>query len=368
MKIVQVNSNLTKKDSIANVILSSHRVFTEAGFDSTIVIDTISDYDDDFVYPLFMREALKISWISIFKKALFFDNKTKLIKGYFHDTLSHYRKVRPIFDAADVRIWHNSGYLLSSYLIHTNDIVFFHNYTYPYLRDKYNGPNELNLKAYLPAYNDLNLNYICPSQFNIDTLHKLNINYSHVYRLPLYHNYKLPYISRHPNNPKLIAWGRYAKNKAVPELVEEASESNLSLTYFGDNYTLKEYIEEKHKAQPYVTKDIRLLGQVDDFEAELSNSNIYICNSYHEGFNLPLIEAEAHSLPVLARSGTAMDELVKNGYNGYLFNNIKEIPDLIDKIMKNYKQISYNAWKHSQNYTYERFKQNYLKILREYKR
>ena len=368
MRIVQVNSNLTKKDSIANVILSSHKVFTEAGYDSKIIVDTLSDYDDDFVYPLFMKEALKISWASIFKKALFFDNKTKLIRGYLHDTLFHYRKSLSIFDSADVRIWHNSGYLLSSYLIHVNDIVFFHNYTYPYLRDKYNGPNELNLKAYLPAYNDLNLTYICPSQFNIDTLNKLNINYSHVYRLPLYHKYSLPYISRHPITPKLIAWGRYAKNKAVPELVQEASESNLHLTYFGDNYTLKEYTDEDRKAKAYATKNIHLLGQIDDFEGELSNSNIYICNSYHEGFNLPLIEAEAHSLPVLARRGTAMDELVKDGYNGYLFNNIKEIPDLIDKIMKNYKQLSYNAWKHSQNYTYEIFKQNYLRILKEYQK
>ena len=83
---------------------------------------------------------------------------------------------------------------------------------------------------------------------------------------------------------------------------------------------------------------------------------------------MPLIEAEAHSLPVLARRGTAMDELVKDGYNGFLFSDINEVPELISKIMKDYDSFSHNAWKHSQNFTYEKFKQNYLRILSEYKK
>ena len=83
---------------------------------------------------------------------------------------------------------------------------------------------------------------------------------------------------------------------------------------------------------------------------------------------MPIIEAEAHSLPILARRGTAMDELVKDGYNGYLFSDINEVPELIGKIMKDYERFSYNAWKHSQNFTYERFKGRYLKIIERYKR
>ena len=54
MKIVQVNSSLIKKDSICNIILASHNVFASAGLDSKIVVDTISEYNDDFIYPLFL--------------------------------------------------------------------------------------------------------------------------------------------------------------------------------------------------------------------------------------------------------------------------------------------------------------------------
>ncbi len=365
MKIVQVNSSLIKKDSICNIILASHNVFASDGLDSKIVVDTISEYNDDFIYPLFLRESIRISPFKILEKVLFFENKMRLLKGYAK-SMQHYKKAMAIFDNADVRIWHNSGFLLSDYLIRKHDIFFFHNYTFPYLRDKFNGPNELTLRVRLQAYNDLDLTYICPSQFNINSLDKLNINYKNVYKLPLYHKYNLPYIGRQAGTPKLIAWGRYAKNKAVPELVKMASEANLNFTYFGDNYTLKEHKTEYEKAKEYLSNKISLQGQIDDFEGELSKANIYICNSYFEGFNMPLIEAEAHSLPVLARRGTAMDELVKDGYNGFLFSDINEVPELIGKIMRDYKRFSFNAWKHSQNFTYKKFKERYLSILNKY--
>ena len=367
MKIVQVNSSLIKKDSICNIIIASHNLFASAGLDSKIVVDTISEYNDDFIYPLFLKESIQISLFKILGKALHFENKMWLLKGYAK-SMWHYKKARAIFDGADVRIWHNSGFLLSDYLIHKDDIFFFHNYTASYLRDSFNGPNELALRLRLQSHNDMDLTYICPSQFNIDTLDKLNINYKNVYKLPLYHKYKLPYIERQSAEPKLIAWGRYAKNKAVPELAKMASEANLDFTCFGDNYTLKEHKAEYKKAEAYANNKIRLLGQIDDFEGELTRANIYICNSYFEGFNLPLVEAEAHSLPVLARRGTAMDELVKDGYNGFLFSDISEVPELISKIMKDYKRFSFNAWQHSQNFTYEKFKERYLRILSEYKK
>ena len=61
------------------------------------------------------------------------------------------------------------------------------------------------------------------------------------------------------------------------------------------------------------------------------------------------------------------NELQRNNLKGFLFSDINEVPALIEKIMKDYKRFSYNAWKHSQNYTYEKFKERYLRILKEYK-
>ncbi len=50
-------------------------------------------------------------------------------------------------------------------------------------------------------------------------------------------------------------------------------------------------------------------------------------------------------MPVLARRGTAMDELVRDGYNGYLFSSVDELPGLIGKIMQSYKEMSQNTSK-----------------------
>lgn len=365
MKIVQVNSSLIKHDSICNIIRDSDKLFREAGLTSNIVVDTISEFKSENIYPLFIFESIKISLLTLLGKASFFEMKSRVAKAF----ISNYfwkRPAKSVFDAADVRIWHNSGFLLSDYLMHKNDIFFFHNYTAAYLRDKFNGPNELQLRTRLQSHNDMDLIYICPSQFNIDTLNKLNVNYKHAYKLPLFHKYNLPYKKHIHKEPRLIAWGRYAKNKAVPELVKLASEAGLPLTYFGDNYTLKEHKEEYKDAMQYSNNKISLYGQIDDFEGELAKANIYICNSYFEGFNMPIVESYAHSLPVLARRGTAMDEFVIEGETGYLFSDIAEVPDLTDKIMKDYKRFSYNAWQHSQNFTYEKFKERYLRILKEY--
>jgi glycosyltransferase involved in cell wall biosynthesis len=207
------------------------------------------------------------------------------------------------------------------------------------------------------------------SEFIKQSLVDLGFKEYSIHILPLFHKYNLKYTERHPAKPKLIAWGRYALNKGIPELIGMANKNKIRLRVFGDNNQLREFSDQYKEAQAHNTKAYAVLsGKVPDFEAVLNQANIYINNSRHEGFALPVIEAEAHSLPVLARRGTAMDELVKDGYNGYLFSDISEIPDLIDKIMKDYKRFSFNAWKHSQNFTYERFKERYLSIIERYKK
>ena len=60
------------------------------------------------------------------------------------------------------------------------------------------------------------------------------------------------------------------------------------------------------------------------------------------------------------------NELQRNNLKGFLFSDINEVPALIEKIMKDYKRFSHNAWQHSQNFTYGKFKERYLRILKEY--
>jgi glycosyltransferase involved in cell wall biosynthesis len=274
---------------------------------------------------------------------------------------------KEIIEKADIRIWHFGAFYPLFKYFHRRDILFYHGVTDPYL--SYTPNSNIYSKNMLQATLDMDPFVIVQSKFIKNSLIKLGSQSKDIYILPLFHRYTLPYQKHKHKKPKLIAWGRYAVNKGIPELVHFCNEYKIPIRIFGDNFQLKEFSDQYKEALKLNTNNYATLsGKVANFEEELANANIYICDSYHEGFNMPLIEAEAHSLPVLARKGTAMDELVKNGYNGYLFDSIDELPELINKIINNYEKMSYNAWKHSQNYTYEKFKKRYLKILNKYLR
>jgi glycosyltransferase involved in cell wall biosynthesis len=366
--VVQIHSVISKMDAVSNVILTLDAIHTEEGWKSSLIADLFSEYDNVAVLahadydktPLLARIGYLTS------RFIRLDNKLSWIKEYIY---ARYKYVpgyaKGIIEKANVRIWHYGAFYTLFRYFHEGDILFYHGITYPYL--SYFTEFGIYSKNMLQATLDMNPFVIVHTEFIKQGLVDLGFKGNRIYILPAFHKYNLPYRHLSPTEPLLIAWGRYSLNKGIPELVSKANEYKLKLRVFGDNNQLREFSDQYKISCINNTKGYATLsGKVQNFEAELRQANIYINNSSHEGFSVPIIEAEAHSLPVLARRGTAMDELVKDGYNGYLFSNTNEIPELIEKIMKNYGSFSYNAWKHSQNFTYEKFKSKYLKVLEEY--
>ena len=368
--IVQMTSVLLQGDAISNVIKILDNIHKEQRWKSNIMVELFSEYPDTLV--LVSKDYDKTPYLfQLFystKRFLLLSNKLHWLRLYFKAKKSYKSSISKNFiEKADIRIWHYGGFYVLFRVFHDSDIIFFYGITPPYLT--YSSESAIYSKLMLQSILDLHPFVIVESKFIKQSLVELGFKEQSIHVLPLFHKYKLPYKERHPAKPKLIAWGRYALNKGIPELVDMANEHKIRLRVFGDNYQLREFSDQYKEALKANTSGYAILsGKVPDFEAELNQANIYISNSYHEGFNMPLIEAEAHSLPVLARKGTAMDELVKDGYNGYLFSDISEVPELINKIMKDYKRFSFNAWKHSQNFTYERFKERYLRIIEKYKK
>ena len=191
------------------------------------------------------------------------------------------------------------------------------------------------------------------------------MQYSEVPFLVSLHAYSEPYRKHNASKPTLLAYGRYAKNKRIPEIAELCHWNDISLIAFGDNSKYAEFCQQHAQASEYATENIRLLGKQASRDRFYNKANIYICNSENEGFNMGIVESYANSLPVLARRGTAMDELVHEGVNGYLFDDIAEVPALAAKILKNYAAMSRAAWRHAQGYSMERYKERYLKILQK---
>ena len=73
---------------------------------------------------------------------------------------------------------------------------------------------------------------------------------------------------------------------------------------------------------------------------------------------------------MLLKRGTALDELILDGEyrNGYLFDDVSEIPELVNKIKNNYNKFRYNAWMHSKNYSLEKYQKSYSDALNKYKK
>ena len=368
--VVQMHSVVFKGDAVSNIMRTLDTIHKEEGWPSSLISDLFSEYNDVYVLASYDydKTPMPVRMGYLASRFIRLDNKWKWLQEYAK-AKNRYKpgRAKQLIENADIRIWHYGAFYNLFRYFHEGDILFYHGITYPYL--SYFSEFGIYSKTMLQAILDMNPFVIVSSEFIKQSLADLGFKEQSIHILPLFHKYNLPYIGCQVGTPKLVAWGRYALNKGIPELVSMSNENKIKLRVFGDNNQLREFSDQYKEALKANTNGYAVLsGKVPDFEAELNQANIYINNSRHEGFAMPIIEAEAHSLPVLARRGTAMDELVKDGYNGFLFSDISEVPEFIGKIMKDYERFSSNAWKHSQNFTYEKFKERYLRIIERYKR
>ncbi len=363
--IAQIFAVLLKGDSIGNIIRTNHRINKELG-NPSIILDLFSDFHEDDIFPMATKD-FPSNITNMLIRFLGLSDKPAYLLKYFENN-KYYRRQEAMkrLEKADIRVWHLAGVVYLFNLIHRGDLVQFNNHTYPYLSSGEAQATNKKLRMELTAYNDLDLYYINSSKFNEETLDKFNVYYKKSWVLPLFHNYNLPYSKHLTEKPRFLFYSRYAKNKQMPELAKFSSENKYNLTMFGNTALQTEFKAEYKKALNYADENVSVLQQVPEIDSYFNNANILINPSLHEGFSMPIIEAEAHSLPILARRGTAMDELVEDGRNGYLFDDFEEVPELADKILANYAHFSRNAWAHSKEYTYAKYKERYLRILKEY--
>jgi len=371
MKITQINLLIFYGDALSNVIFANDRFFRDKGYASNIVVDAFSERRG--VSELVIKDYTTSSFVGkiqyVLPKLLRINDKIKYMKLYYK-ALKHYQKNigKNKIENADIRIWGYGGwYSLFSYF-HERDILFFVGITYPYLSadaDVYNS-NKIKLLSIL----DMQPFCITESKFIKQSLIDLGFNDKNIYILPLFHKFSLPYVVHQVQIGKLLTWGRYATNKGIPELAEFCNKNNIPLTTFGDNDQNVEFKDNYNMAKKFENEDITILPKQKEFEPFLENNNIFISNSYHEGFLMPAVESMAHSLPLLIRRGTAPDDFFvdKKHLPGLQFDNLTEIPSLIEKIMNNYAFYSNNSYKLSKKYTLAVYKKNLFRILRKYQK
>jgi len=113
---------------------------------------------------------------------------------------------------------------------------------------------------------------------------------------------------------------------------------------------------------------IKYEGLQKDVYKFLLQSDIFILPSREEGFGLVLLEAMDCSLPVIGSTVGGIPEIIKDGYNGYLFkkNDPNDLEGKLKKLIENpaiREELAVNSRNCVNHFSIDQTVQKYLNIL-----
>lgn len=200
-----------------------------------------------------------------------------------------------------------------------------------------------------------------------------------------------------PANHKVIYNGvknveRQYQEKKLPQqidlgivgILDESKGQHIAISYFKS--ILKDYPESRlhiwgNKEGPYKQKLYQLISELDiqekvvfhGFERNTDviyeNMDALLMFSKMEGFGRVTIEAMQRGIPVIGFNSGGTSELVKNGYNGFLFSNEEDFISGIKNLFCSnevYNKICYQAYTDAkQNYSEELYAKKVYDFVNE---
>jgi glycosyltransferase involved in cell wall biosynthesis len=177
------------------------------------------------------------------------------------------------------------------------------------------------------------------------------------------------------NNDYILYVGAFNGRKNIPALIQAFSilkkqnKTSLKLVLAGPRGS--EFEKAVNMAEKSGLKqDVKFLGYVSDKDKFMlcNSAKAFVTVSLEEGFGLPVIEAMACGLPVIASNSTALKEIV--GDYGLLVDplNPKGIADAINKLLNDTSmQMKYRAkgLERAQNFTWPKTAEKTLEIYKE---
>jgi glycosyltransferase involved in cell wall biosynthesis len=160
------------------------------------------------------------------------------------------------------------------------------------------------------------------------------------------------------NGPvKLLFLGFIGDRKGIFDLLKvlrmnsDIFSGQFTLTIGGNGETerLKEAIRSNH-----LEKQVKFVGWIvgDQKKQLLDECDIYILPSYNEGLPISILEAMAHGKPVISTTVGGIPELVRPGYNGWLFDpgNLNELKSILSEV-SGHKELLEEYGRHSYQLT-----------------
>jgi glycosyltransferase involved in cell wall biosynthesis len=166
----------------------------------------------------------------------------------------------------------------------------------------------------------------------------------------VYNGVKDTINEKNTNSPKqVVTFSRFShqKNMMASYDIIKKTNKNILFNWIGDGDDFNMLKSKKEKEN---IKNLTLTGFKNKPQRFLTKGSIYLSTARHEGLPLALLEAEANGIPIVATNVVGNNEVVIDGYNGFLFSEedldtaVKRIEELFnDKIL--YDKISKNARK-----------------------
>lgn len=317
MKIMQLLPTISYGDAIGNHAIVLNKTISEMGYETGIFAENIDK-----------RLPKKIA--------------------------KHYSKI-PNLDKNDIILYHLStgsdlNYKLSKFKC--RKIIIYHNITppnffYGYSEDAFKLCSDgLEEAKYLANKID---KCIAVSEFNKKDLVKMGYK-NNISILPIiinFNDYAKPYNKEIYTKCKdgytnIIFTGRIAPNKKQEDVIRDfyyykKYYNNKSRLIFIGSYDgmeryynrLKKYVSELEVEDVYFTGHIKF----DEILAYYRAADIFLCESEHEGFCVPLVEAMYFNTPIIAYDSTAISDTL--GGSGILVKekNPRLVAGIIDRVI-----------------------------------
>ena len=169
----------------------------------------------------------------------------------------------------------------------------------------------------------------------------------------------------------ILAAGRLDKIKAFDLLIERFYENKnilgnwkLNIAGDGDEYDslLKKIKDKKLEGK------VELLGNIKDMSKLYEESKIFMMSSHYEGFGMVTLEAMQFGLPIISNLNDGSKLLVKDLYNGFLFdfNNHVLFSKILIKIINDKNlliKMGINSCKESNKYNPKKHISKWKKVL-----
>jgi len=184
-------------------------------------------------------------------------------------------------------------------------------------------------------YNEVK--YICFSKALHDRLIRLKCNCFYIQYFPNPFDYPIA----QQNNRNCFFWERRSEISFnfIENFVDIGSMDTFNLHLYPDpNYRLSFDVDELVKKYPNLTLS-EWFDSKSEFLLFLKSFSIYIAPRLYEGIGFSFLEAMAMGQCVLASNTSTMNDYIKDGYNGYLYDVHSPRKIAIDQI----KEIQKNA-------------------------